>query len=129
MTHTDRLKAGIAVAPGSTDLKNYDSVYAERYMGLPAEEWRGYGLSNVNNVAGHLHGRVLIAQGTGDDNVHMENAMQFIQGLITAGIPYDLQIFPRLTHSLATQKARNELLNRILFQFETYLVPIAGSQH
>ena len=53
------------------------------------------------NVAAHLKGRLLLAQGTGDDNVHFENTVQFVQKLIEAGIPYDLQIFPRKTHSIA----------------------------
>ncbi len=123
MTHTDRIKAGVAVAPGSTDLRNYDTIYTERYMGLPIENEPAYKASNVNEVAGELKGHVLIAQGTGDDNVHMGNAMQFVQGLISAGVPYDLQLFPRLTHSLAGFHARDELFNRIVLHFETYLKP------
>ena len=127
MTHSDRIRAGVAVAPGSTDLRNYDSVYVERYMGLPASSAPAYQASNVNDIAGKIHGRILIAQGTGDDNVHMSSALQFVQGLITAGVPYDLQLFPRLTHSLAGEPARNELLHRIFFQFETYLLPATNS--
>ncbi len=123
MTHTGRIRAGVAVAPGNTDQRNYDSVYVERYLGQPAAEPEVYRAANTNDVAAKLKGRVLIAQGTGDDNVHMENALQFVQALITAEIPYDLQMFPRLTHSLAGTHARNELYERIVFQFETYLKP------
>jgi dipeptidyl-peptidase 4 len=121
MTHTDRIKAGVAVAPGSTDLRNYDSVYVERYMGTPAENAAAFQQFNVNEVAKNLKGRVLIAQGTGDDNVHMNNALQFVDKLITAEIPYDFQIFPRLTHSLDSEQARDLLFERIVYQFETYL--------
>ena len=123
MTHTDRIRAGVAVAPGNTDQRNYDSVYVERYLGQPAAEPDVYRAANTIDAAAKLKGRVLIAQGTGDDNVHMENALQFVQALITAEIPYDLQLFPRLTHSLAGPHARNELYERILYQFETYLKP------
>jgi dipeptidyl-peptidase-4 len=49
--------------------------------------------------------------------------VQFVQKLIDAGIPYDLQIFPRKTHSLAGPEAQTELFSRILAQFETYLRP------
>ena len=124
MTHTDRIKVGVAVAPG-TDYRNYDSIYTERYLGLPAANVVVYNAASVSAAAAALRGRVLIAQGTGDDNVHMENTMQFLEPLIQAGIPYDLQLFPRLTHSIAGLAARNELFNRIFFQFETYLKPVA----
>ena len=124
MTHSDRFRAGVAVAPG-TDYRNYDSIYVERYLGLPAQNPDVYKAAAVNESAANLKGRILIAQGTGDDNVHMQNTIQFLQPLITAGIPYDLQLFPRLTHSIAGLPARNELYNRIVFQFETYLKPPA----
>lgn len=122
MTHSDRIKAGVAVAP-VTDFRNYDSIYTERYLGLPAEEKAAYDAAAVKNAAANLKGRILIAHGTGDDNVHVANTLQFIQPLIQAGIPYDLQLFPRLTHSIAGLAARNELFNRILYQFDTYLKP------
>ncbi len=71
--------------------------------------------------AADLKGRLLLAQGTGDDNVHIANTIQFLDPLINAGIPYDLQLFPRKTHSIAGTESRDELFNRILSQFETYL--------
>ena len=77
------------------------------------------------NSAADLKGRLLIVHGTGDDNVHFENTVQFVQRLIDAGIPYDLQIFPRKTHSLSGPEARSELFNRILAQFEMVLKPQA----
>ena len=121
MTHTDRIKAGVAVAPGSPDVRNYDTVYTERYMGLLGDNAEVYRAANIVPDAGKLKGRVLIAHGTGDDNVHLGNTMQFVQALIQAGVPYDLQLFPRLTHSIAGLPARDELFRRIVFQFETYL--------
>jgi dipeptidyl-peptidase 4 len=120
MTHTDRIKAGVSVAP-VTDFRNYDSIYTERYLGLPSENEAMYKRdADVTNAA-NLKGRVMIAHGTGDDNVHMSNTIQFIQPLINAGIPYDLQLFPRKTHSIAGKESRDEIYNRILYQFETYL--------
>jgi dipeptidyl-peptidase-4 len=70
-----------------------------------------------------LKGRLLIAHGTGDDNVHIENTVQFVQKLIEAGDPYDLQIYPRKTHSISGADVRTSLFNRILAQFEMYLKP------
>jgi dipeptidyl-peptidase 4 len=120
MTHTDRIRAGVAVAP-VTDWHNYDSIYTERYLGLPSANSAIYTTESPVTHATDLKGRLLIAQGTGDDNVHIANTIQFIEPLINAGIPYDLQLFPRKTHSIAGTESRDELFNRILYQFETYL--------
>jgi dipeptidyl-peptidase-4 len=122
LTHSDRFRAGVAVAP-VTDWRNYDSIYTERYLGLPAENADAYRDFSVVNSVAKLKGRLLIAHGTGDDNVHMENTVQFVQKLIEAGTPYDLQIYPRKTHSITGPDVRTSLYNRILAQFEMYLKP------
>ena len=130
MTHSDRFRAGVSVAP-VTDWRNYDSIYTERYMTLPAEFAAGYKDFSVVNSAAHLKGRLLLVHGTGDDNVHIENSVQFIQKLIEADLPYDLQIYPRKTHSIAGADVRTHLYNRILAHFEQYLkppVPTASGQ-
>jgi dipeptidyl-peptidase-4 len=122
LTHSGSFRAGVAVAP-VTDWRNYDSIYTERYMSEPADFPDGYKEFAVVNSAAKLKGHLLLAQGTGDDNVHMENSIQFIQKLIEAGIPYDLQVYPRKTHSIAGPDARAHLFNRILAHFEEYLKP------
>jgi dipeptidyl-peptidase-4 len=53
----------------------------------------------------------------------MENSIQYVQKLIEAGIPYDLQLYPRKTHSIAGPDVRTHLYNRILAHFEQYLKP------
>ncbi len=122
MTHSERFRAGVAVA-AVTDWHNYDSIYTERYMSEPAEFPSGYKDYSVVNWAGKLHGHILLAQGTGDDNVHMQNMVQFVQQLTVNNIPYDLQIYPRKTHSIAGTEVRPYLFNRILAEFEMYLKP------
>lgn len=123
LTHSDRFVAGVAVAP-VTDWRNYDSIYTERYMSLPTEFAAGYKDFSVVNTAAKLTGHLLLVHGTGDDNVHIENSVQFIQKLIEANIPYDLQIYPRKTHSIAGPDVRTHLYNRILAHFEQYLKPV-----
>ena len=120
MTHSDRFRAGVAVAH-VTSWQDYDSIYTERYMNQPADFPSGYKDFSVVNSAANLKGRLLLVHGTGDDNVHLGNTVQFIQALIQAGIPYDLQIYPRKTHSIAGPDVRTHLYNRILAQFEQYL--------
>lgn len=122
MTHSDRFRAGVAVAP-VTDWRDYDSIYTERYLSRPADFPDGYKDFSVVNSASNLKGRLLLVHGTGDDNVHIENSVQFIQKLIESGIPYDLQIYPRKTHSIAGADVRTHLFNRILAHFEQYLKP------
>ncbi len=122
MSHSDRFRAGVAVAP-VTDWRDYDSIYTERYLSQPSEFPEGYREFSVVNSASKLKGRLLLVHGTGDDNVHIANSVQFIQRLIDAQIPYDLQIYPRKTHSLAGPVVRTHLFNRILAHFEQYLKP------
>jgi dipeptidyl-peptidase-4 len=127
LTHSNRFRAGVAVAP-VTDWRDYDSIYTERYMGEPAEFASGYKDFSVVNSAADLKGRLLLVHGTGDDNVHLENTVQFAQKLIEAGIPYDLQIYPRKTHSISGPDVRTHLYNRILAHFEQYLKLAATEQ-
>jgi dipeptidyl-peptidase-4 len=96
-------------------------------MSQPADFPAGYRDFSVVNSADKLKGHLLLVHGTGDDNVHMENSVQFIQRLIEADLPYDLQLYPRKTHSIAGADVRTHLFNRILSQFEQYLKP-AGKQ-
>jgi dipeptidyl-peptidase-4 len=121
MTHSDRFRAGVSVAP-VTDWRNYDSIYTERYLGLPSENGDTYRDDSVVNSAKSLTGVLLLAQGTGDDNVHLANSIQFIQKLIEAHLPYDYQVYPRKTHSISGADVRTALYRRILAHFETYLV-------
>ncbi|MGH9598464.1 MAG: DPP IV N-terminal domain-containing protein [Terracidiphilus sp.] len=122
MTHSVRFRAGVAVAP-VTDWLDYDSIYTERYLGQPSQFPAGYHDFSVVNSAASLHGHLLLVHGTGDDNVHIENTVQFVQALIEAQKPYCLQIYPRKTHSISGPDVRTHLYNSILAHFEQYLMP------
>jgi dipeptidyl-peptidase 4 len=120
MTHSDRFRAGVAVAP-VTDQINYDTIYTERYMGQLKDDAKGYAESNVNADAAHLHGALMLAHGTGDDNVHFQNSMQMIDALIKAGKQFRLMIYPNKTHSIAGSDARTHLFHMIEDHFEREL--------
>ncbi len=122
LTHSTRFRAGVSVAP-VTDFRDYDSIYTERYLGLPGAEAGVYDASAVSLGAAHLHGRLLLVHGTGDDNVHIENTVQFTQKLIDNDLAYDLQLYPRKTHSIAGKEARTQLFERILAHWDQYLRP------
>ena len=120
LSHSDSFLAGVAGAP-VTDWRDYDSIYTERYLGLPSEDAQNYHDDSDVNSAADLKGHILILHGTGDDNVHLENDTQYIQRLIEAGIPYDYNIFPRKTHSVSGPDDQTELYGKILEHFERYL--------
>jgi dipeptidyl-peptidase-4 len=108
LTHSDLFKVGIAVAP-VTDWHLYDSIYTERYMGLPQQEVDAYKATSCVGAAGNLHGQLLLVHGTADDNVHIQNTEQLIQALIEAAQPYDLLVYPQKTHSIRGAKAQLHL--------------------
>ena len=120
MTHSDRFKAGVAVAP-VTDQVNYDSIYTERYMGLLKEDKEGYEQSDVTRSADKLHGALLLVHGTSDDNVHFQNSIQMIDALIHAGKQFRLMIYPNKTHSISGKDARVHLFTMIEEHFEREL--------
>jgi dipeptidyl-peptidase-4 len=120
MTHSDRFRAGVAVAP-VTDQVNYDSIYTERYMGLLKDDPTGYAESDVTKAAANLHGALLLAHGTGDDNVHFQNSVQMIDALINAGKQFRLMIYPNKTHGIAGSEARDHLFHMIEDHFEREL--------
>lgn len=108
MTHSKVFKAGISGAP-VTDWRLYDSIYTERYMGLPAEEEEAYMETSAVRAANDLHGRILFVHGTSDDNVHIQNTVKMIDALIAADKPYELLIYPGKTHGVAGAKTRVHL--------------------
>jgi dipeptidyl-peptidase-4 len=120
MTHSDRFRAGVAVAP-VVDARNYDSIYMERYFGLVKDGKEGYEMSDVAKAADKLHGALLLVHGTGDDNVHFQNSIQMIDALIKAGKQFRLMIYPDKTHSIAGKDARVHLFTMIEQHFEREL--------
>jgi len=120
MTHSDRFRAGVAVAPVTNQI-NYDSIYTERYMGLLKDDKAGYEMSDVTKAADKLHGALLLVHGTSDDNVHFQNSIQMINALINAGKQFRLMIYPNKTHGIAGKDARVHLFTMIEDQFEREL--------
>ncbi|MFK7765718.1 MAG: DPP IV N-terminal domain-containing protein [Mariniblastus sp.] len=104
LTHSKSFKMGISGAP-VTDWKNYDAVYTERYMGLPQDNAEGYKSTSVlNNKAEDLHGKLLLIHGTIDDNVHLNNTIQFVKELQYAGKQFELMLYPSNRHSVRDKK-------------------------
>jgi dipeptidyl-peptidase-4 len=120
LTHTDIFKAGFAVAP-VTDWNFYDTIYTERYLGLPEENKEGYFNSSPINFVKNLKGKLYLVHGTGDDNVHFQNSTNFINELIKENISFNLMVYPERNHSIRDEKARVHLFKEILNFFKKEL--------
>jgi dipeptidyl-peptidase 4 len=92
--------AGIAVAPVA-DEAHYDTIYQERYMGLPQDNVQGYHDGSPINFAGNLTGHLLVIHGSGDDNVHFQGTEMLINKLVELGKPFDFMDYPNRTHSIS----------------------------
>jgi len=106
-------KAGVAIAP-VTDWRFYDSVYTERYMRTPKENENGYDNSSPLKLANNLQGKLLLIQGTADDNVHFQNSLYYMQALEEAGKQFDTQIYPDKNHSILGANTRFHLYTRVI---------------
>ncbi|MBR2167007.1 MAG: DPP IV N-terminal domain-containing protein [Paludibacteraceae bacterium] len=106
-------KCGVAIAP-VTEWKLYDSAYTERYMRRPQVNPRGYEEASLLNKAADLSGSVLIIHGTGDDNVHVQHTMQYINALVEADKQFEMQLYPDDNHHLRQGNNAKHMHNRIL---------------
>jgi dipeptidyl-peptidase-4 len=89
----------LAVAP-LTDWRFYDTIYTERYMGLPSENAEGYDAASAITYADGLRGNLLIVHGTGDDNVHYQGSEALMNALIAAGKQFTVMPYPGRSHGI-----------------------------
>ena len=122
MTHSDRIAAGVSIAP-VTDWRLYDSIYTERYLGLPSENEDGYKASSPTSSAADLHGTLVIVHGTSDDNVHIQNTVEMSETLIKAAKQFDIMLYPAQTHGVTGPVATSHLFHLIEDHFTRELMP------
>src|SRR5882757_2646575 len=105
-------KAGFAGGP-VTDWHYYDTIYTERYLGLLPQNEESYQESSPIENAGKLRGKLLIAHGTEDDNVHFANTLALVDRLIAKGKQVEVLSFPGRGHGVSDAPARIFLMNRV----------------
>ncbi len=110
MSISDIFKVGIAVAP-VTHWKFYDTIYTERFMRKPQENPSGYNNYSPLDMADKLSGHLLLIHGTADNNVHLQNTMEYSDKLIQAGKQFDMFIYPNREHDLMGGNVRMHLYN------------------
>ncbi|MBC3766155.1 S9 family peptidase [Neptunicella marina] len=120
--YPDKYKAGIAVAP-VPDIRLYDTIYQERYMGLPdtftTETGReAYNQASPITFAENLKGKLLLIHGTGDDNVHYQGSERLINKLVEYNKQFEFMSYPNRSHSLREGKGTS--LHRMTMQAEFF---------
>jgi dipeptidyl-peptidase-4 len=118
-------KAGIAVAPVA-DQKHYDTIYQERYMGLPQDNVKGYHEGSAINFAQGLNGKLLIVHGSGDDNVHYQGTELLINQLIALGKPFDMMDYPNRTHAISEGPGTSFHIHSLIARYLEENVPAGG---
>jgi dipeptidyl-peptidase-4 len=97
--YPDLFEAGMAVAP-VPDIHLYDTIYQERYMGLPQDHPEDWEQSSPITFAGNLEGDLLVVHGTGDDNVHYQGTERLVNALVAANKPFQMMAYPNRTHGI-----------------------------
>lgn len=115
-----RFAAGVASAP-VTDWRLYDTAYTERYMGLPAENTRGYEDADLSRSASRLEGRLFLVHANMDENVHYTHTARLVDALVAAKKPFDLLVFPGERHGYRRPAARAYVNARIVEFFAARL--------
>ncbi len=98
--YPDLYKAGISVA-SVPDQRLYDTIYQERYMGLPKDNPEGYKNGSPITFAGHLKGDLLIVHGTGDDNVHYQGFEKLVNELVANNKTFTMLSYPNRSHGIS----------------------------
>jgi dipeptidyl-peptidase-4 len=116
---------GIAIA-SPVDQHLYNSIYQERYMGLPAENQRGYAQGSPINFAEKLQGNLLLVHGTGDDNVHYQNMEQLVDRLVGSNKPFTMMAYPDRRHGIEEKPSTRLHLFTLMTEYlDRHLHPAA----
>ena len=122
MTRSDAFAAGVA-GGSPTDWRNYDAIYTERYMGLPADNPEGYRETSVLQAADKLHGRLLLIHGELDDNVHPANTLQLVAALQRANKQFDLMLYPGAAHGVTKPEQVHHMMRMVTRFLRQHLRP------
>ena len=116
-------KTGIAIAPVA-NLLTYDNIYQERYLGLPEEDMEPYTKGSPITYAKNLIGNLLYIHGTGDDNVHYQNAEMLVNELIKYNRQFQIMPYPNRTHGISEGEGTRKHLQTLYTNYlKTYCPP------
>ena len=110
--HPEIYKTGISIAAVGNML-TYDNIYQERYMGLPQENMEDFVKGSPNTYAKNLKGNLLYIHGTGDDNVHYQNAEMLVNELIRYNKQFQIMPYPNRAHGISEGEGTSEHLSTL----------------
>jgi dipeptidyl-peptidase-4 len=114
--YPDIYKTGIAVAAVGNQL-SYDNIYQERYMGLPQENREDFLAGSPITYAKNLKGNLLYIHGTGDDNVHYQNAERLLNALIRYNKVFQFMAYPNRSHGIFEGEGTQQHLAHLYTDF------------
>jgi dipeptidyl-peptidase-4 len=114
--YPEMYQTGISVAAVADQLC-YDNIYQERYMGLPQENKEDFVAGSPITHAKNLKGNLLYIHGTGDDNVHFQNAERLVNELVKHGKLFQYMAYPNRSHGIGEGEGTSEHLNRLFTQY------------
>jgi dipeptidyl-peptidase-4 len=123
--HPDIYAVGIAVA-GVYSQRLYDSIYQERYMGLPSTNPDGYREGSPITHAAGLQGDLLLIHGTGDDNVHYQSLEMLVNELVKQGKMFSMMSYPMRTHGISERENTTMHLYRTMLKYWLEHLPAGG---
>jgi dipeptidyl-peptidase-4 len=118
-------QVGMSVAP-VPDQRLYDTIYQERYMGLPSENGEGYRLASPITFADGLRGRLLLVHGSGDDNVHYQGSERLVNRLVTLGKQFDFMAYPNRSHCICEGRGTTQHIYTLLTRYLLEHLPAGG---
>ncbi|MDQ6611452.1 MAG: prolyl oligopeptidase family serine peptidase, partial [Gemmatimonadota bacterium] len=121
----DTYRMGMAVAPVA-DVHNYDTIYQERYVGLPSTDSAAYHDASAVYFAGGLKGDLLVVHGTGDDNVHYQGTEQLINALVAQNKPFQMMAYPNRTHGIFEGAGTTRHLYELLTSYLKQHLPVSS---
>jgi dipeptidyl-peptidase-4 len=121
----DLFRVGVSVAP-VPDQRLYDTIYQERYMGLPEENAEGYRSGSPIYFAEGLRGKLLLVHGSGDDNVHIQGTQKLVNRLVELGKAFDYMDYPNRTHSISEGKGTTLHLYGLIARYIEDHLPAGG---
>jgi dipeptidyl-peptidase-4 len=108
------------------DEKLYDTIYQERYMGLPQDPGEAYDRASAINFAEGLRGRLLIVHGSGDDNVHYQGDERLANRLVSLAKPFDFMVYPNRSHCICEGRGTTEHVYQLLTRYLLEHLPAGG---
>jgi dipeptidyl-peptidase-4 len=123
--YPDVYQVGLSVAP-VPDLRYYDTIYQERYGGLPQDHPDEWKQSSPITFANQLKGQLMVVHGTGDDNVHYQGTEELINALVAANKPFSMMSYPNRSHGIYEGPGTTRHLYGLFTRFITEKLPAGG---